>query len=311
MAEMNFALKSDLPKVFESYDFIAPSKYAGKLKGKTVVVTGASAGTGRVTCVALAAAGANVACVARRKDRLDALVEEINAKGSGKAIAVEADVVEPTAPKRIVEQVEKELGPIDVLINNAGIQRVGPFAGEDDFEQWWRVFEVNIRGPAALTHAVLPSMIERKQGVIINVSSLSAVLNLPVMTPYNASKAALTKFTTNLAQEVGKDGILCFSVHPGVVQSELVTVEGAISTAGFQDPILGELYKAASELKQQSPDIMTDVCVALCADERYKVLNGRFIDMEQPMEEVLKEAEKPGLGKIGERDLYRLKLEEL
>lgn len=308
---MAFGLKTDLPKVYESYDFIAPSKYAGKLKGKTVVVTGASAGTGRVTCVALAAAGASVACVARRKDRLDALVEEINTKAVGKAFAIEADVADATAPERIVEVVEKELGLIDVLINNAGIQRMGPFVGEDDFDQWWRVFEVNVRAPAALAHAVLPSMIKRKAGIIINVSSLAGVLNVPIMTPYNASKAALIKFSTNLAQEVEKDGILCFSVHPGLVQSEITTLPSAVSPAGLQDPVLAELVNAASELKRQSPDIMADVCVALCADERYKVLNGRFIDMEQSIEEVLKEAEKPGLGKIGEKDLYRLKLEGL
>ncbi len=102
------------PELYETYPFVAPEKYKGKLSGRVALITGASAGIGSATAKAFAAAGAKVACVARREDKLKAVVDEIKAAG-GEAIAVVGDVTKQGAPKKIVSQTESQLGPVDIV----------------------------------------------------------------------------------------------------------------------------------------------------------------------------------------------------
>src|ERR1700761_9459031 len=184
---------NQLTTIYESYPFIAPEKYKGKLNGKVVIVTGSSGGIGVGISKAFAAAGGRVACVARRENDLNTVVDEIKAAGN-EAIPVVADIAKPGAAKEIVSTVEEKLGPVDILVNNAGISRIGPLEREDDsIDIWWRVYEVNVRAPVALIRAVLPSMIERKSGIVMTVSSEVASWELPVMTAYASSKAAISK----------------------------------------------------------------------------------------------------------------------
>lgn len=126
---MAFLCKTDLPKEYDIYPYISADRFAGKLKNKTVVITGASTGIGKATALAFAAAGANVALIARRKPLLDELVAEVKKKHgeSVKAIAVQADLSEREAPKQIIAQVEQALGPVDTLVNNAAAQIFGRF----------------------------------------------------------------------------------------------------------------------------------------------------------------------------------------
>lgn len=120
---VNIPSHTDLPNQYDVYPFVELSKFTGKLKGKVVCITGASSGIGRTTCLAFAHAGASVACVARRKDRLDTLVEEIKQKYSVPVAAIPADLFDPEAAKKVIQDAESALGPIDILINNAGMQR--------------------------------------------------------------------------------------------------------------------------------------------------------------------------------------------
>ena len=199
-------MASSLPTIYESYPFIAPERFAGKLNGKVVshtgvrgefqycstdgknadgnievIVTGSSSGIGIATSKAFAAAGAKVACVARSESNLNTVVDEIKLAG-GKAIAVVADVGKAGAPKQIISKVEAELGPIDILVNNAGIARIGAVIDEsEDMDVWWRVYEVNVRAPVAMIRAVLPSMQERNTGIVMSVSSGVATMTLPAM----------------------------------------------------------------------------------------------------------------------------------
>ena len=309
---MSFTAKTSLPKQYETYDFIAPSRFTGKLKSKVAVVTGATSGLGKSACLAFAAAGASVACVARRKAQLDELVSDLENKHEVSAVAVVADVSDPAAAKKIVANVEQDLGPVDILLNCAGITRMGTLVAEEDFATWWRVLEVNLRGPVALTHAVLPSMIERKTGVVLTVASTAGAQDVPILTSYATSKAAVIKFQQDLAREVERHGIRSYSIHPGTIPTELAAAETAINPRSMQEETeVQKMYEEFKQLKYQTPELMADTCVAICAEDRLKALNGKYIDCEQPLDEVLKEAEKPGKGRIGEENLYHLKLDEI
>ncbi|THZ98395.1 NAD(P)-binding protein [Aureobasidium pullulans] len=297
---------STLPDMYESYPAIAPAKYAGKLDGKVVIVTGSSVGLGRSIAKAFAAAGASVAAVARREKDLLTLVDEIKS-ANGKAISIVADVTAKGAAQNIVSQVEKELGPIDILVNNAGISRISPLVvEEDDLDIWWRVYEVNVRASVSLIRAVLPSMIERNTGVLVTTGSAVATLSLPVMTAYSSSKAAISKFHESLAQELKETNVLSFAVHPGMVKTELDAAENAINKAHISHPAMQSFLGMVSsaDIKRQTPGLCADTMVALAADPRYKVLTGRPINATQELLPVVEEAEKEGMGRLGKDRLY-------
>lgn len=143
----------------DTYDFIDPAKYAGKLKGKVVLVTGSSRGIGRLIALAFAAAGASVGCLARTGSEIEQLAAKIKKDYSVPAAAITGDVLGD--PSEIVAKVEAALGPIDILVNNAGISRFSTIEHEEDLETWWKVLEVNVKAPMNLIHAVVPSMIKR------------------------------------------------------------------------------------------------------------------------------------------------------
>ena len=302
-----------LPMIYESYPFIAPEKFTGKLKGKVVLVVGSSVGIGRYICHRFAAAGASVACVARREPDLNTLVDEIKAAG-GQAIAVVGDVSKRGSPKEIVSKVESTLGPVDILINNAGITRIGPIEAEDeDMDIWWRVYEVNVRAPVAMIRAVLPGMLQRKSGILISTSSSVATLNLPTMSAYNSSKAAISKFHEGITAELEGSGILSFAVHPGQIATELGKPDGAINKASMDHFAVKKFMEMVSDpnAKRQTPELPADTMVALAAEPRCKVLHGRHVNADQDLETVLKEAEKDGMGEIGKNDLYVVRIGQL
>lgn len=301
-----------LGKIYDSYPFIAPSKYAGKLDGQVVLVTGASAGIGKAICKAFANAGASVAAVARREADLNKLIDEIKA-GGGKAIAVAGDVSKRGAPKEIIAKVEKELGPIDILLNNAGITRIGPLEMEDeDLDIWWRVFEVNVRAPVAMIRAVLPGMMERKKGMLITTSSSVATLDLPTMSAYNSSKAAISKFHEAITHELEGSGITVFAVHPGQIPSELGAADGAINKAAMDHFAVKKFIAGVRDGgPRQTPEVPADTMVALAADPRCSVLHGHHVNADQDLEAVLTEAEKEGGGRIGKESLYKVRIGEL
>ncbi len=300
-----------LPMIYESYPFISPDRFAGQLKGKVVLVTGASAGIGRYICTAFGKTGASVACVARREGNLNALVDEIEAQG-GHAIAVVADVSARGAPQDIVAKVENQLGPVDILINNAGITRLGALELEDEaLDTWWRIYEVNVRAPVALIRAVLPGMQARKQGgVVMSVSSSVATMNLPAMTAYASSKAAISKFHELLTHELEETGVLSFAVHPGLVDTELAMPEDALNKASMEHSAVKKFMTHIYDpnVRRQAPELSADTCVALAAEPRCAVLSGRHVNADQDLEGVVQEAEKEGKGRIGKEDLYLVRI---
>ena len=191
------------------------------LQGKTAIVTGASSGIGEATSRALAAAGARVAAVARRQDRLDTLVEDI-VKSGGDAIAVTGDVTDRETCAAVVERVIQTWGRIDILVNNAGLMLLGPVLGAS-FEDWDRMLELNLRAALTMTHNVVPHMIDRKSGDIVNISSVAGRTTRAGSAVYNATKWGLNAFTDTLRQELAqqKTGIRTTLIEPGAADTEL------------------------------------------------------------------------------------------
>src|SRR3712207_6049062 len=175
------------------------------LSGKVAVVTGGNTGLGEAFAGALAEVGANVALAARTRERSKEVAAEIKASG-GEAIAVDLDVKEPDQVERMLGEVTERLGPVDVLVNNAGVCYHRP-AAEVPREEWLNTFEVNVHGLWYCAQTVGKQMIERGGGVIVNTGSISAmIVNRPQWQPaYNASKAAVHQLTKSLAAEWAPD----------------------------------------------------------------------------------------------------------
>lgn len=193
------------------------------LTGKVAIVTGASSGLGADAARAYAEYGASVALLARRKDKLDHVVKEIEDKG-GKALAVQCDVSDEQSIKSAVEEVMSQFGQIDILLNNAGVA-TGGSVENISVEVWDKVMDINVKGIFLMSKSVVPHMRERKYGKIINIASINAVLadKDPSLFrhSYNASKAAVRGLTMGMAASYMQDNITVNSIGPGLFESEM------------------------------------------------------------------------------------------
>lgn len=189
-----------------------------KLKGKTALVTGASQGIGRAIARGLAAEGALVCVAARRHELLAALAAEIVTAGCARPAIVQTDIMQEGAPQRLAEAATAALGSIDILINSAGGSRPAiPIDAPE--EEWESVMTLNFVRVRQLTHAMLPGMIARKWGRVINLSGKSEPDSLLAATP---AKAAIHGWSKGLSREVGKHGITVNCLAPGRIMSEQI-----------------------------------------------------------------------------------------
>lgn len=195
------------------------------LSGRVAIVTGASAGIGLATARLLAANGANVVLAARRLDRLAAVAEEIHSAAIGRAHAVKVDVAVDAQLENLVKETRTAFGPIDFLINNAGYGIISP-VNTLQMDELDAIMRVNFRSAVFLSQLVLPDMLNRRTGAIINVGSVSSKHGWASGTPYVASKFALRGFTQCLAQEVRHHGVRVIGVYPDFVASEFFTAAG-------------------------------------------------------------------------------------
>lgn len=194
-----------------------------KLSGKVAVITGSGRGIGRAIAVLYAKEGAKVTVTARSLDQIEHVTEEIRELGD-EALAVQADVTSEGDVSRLVNATIHQFGQIDILVNNAAA--ILPHIDVVDLtpDQWRQVIDVNLTGPFLCARAILPHMIKRKSGKIINISSLGGRKGARGRGPYRASKAALINFTETLAAEAHVHGIDVNCICPGLVETEMIGI---------------------------------------------------------------------------------------
>jgi NAD(P)-dependent dehydrogenase (short-subunit alcohol dehydrogenase family) len=193
---------------------------AGRLSGKVALITGAGRGIGRGIALRFAQEGARLALVARTESEIDAVAAEI-ASADGGALAIVADVTSEEAVRAAVDRTLERFGPIDILVNSAGVYHVAHFL-EHDLDRWKQVFEVNVHGSFIACQAVLPSMIERGSGRIIQIASTAGKWGTRYQSAYNASKHAVLGLTKCLALEMAEAGIRVNAICPAFVEGSMV-----------------------------------------------------------------------------------------
>ncbi len=244
------------------------------LRGKRIIVTGASSGIGRAVAEGAALRGARVALAARSTERLDEIAQHLTQKGA-EAIAVTADVTEDEDRRRLVDTVLTRFGGLDVLVNNAGVASFGHFASSSE-AVLRQVMDLNFFAPAELIRLAIPALAKGQQPAIVNVSSMCGRRGLPAWPEYSASKYALCGLTEALRGEMVRFGIDVLLVLPGLTRSELgqhllrnegrmkITFEGGMPPPEVAEGILRSLERNRTE-------------TALGRDTRWMLRVNRFL----------------------------------
>jgi len=239
----------------------------GELAGRTALVTGGAKGIGAACCLLLAKSGARVAVNYRSSSTAaEQLVERIESEG-GRAIACQADVTSDEAVEAMIANVQTTLGPIDLLVNNAGIF---DFVSHEETtpRQWQRTLDINLTGCYRVTWAVKAGMIERQFGRIVNMSSISALRARPMSIAYAVSKAGMTALTKSLAEAVAPHNIRVNAVAPGLIDTEIIKdVDADVVNSIVANTPLGRLGQ---------PDDIAEVVLFLLS-ERSRFMTGQTI----------------------------------
>ncbi|NEE01895.1 SDR family NAD(P)-dependent oxidoreductase [Phytoactinopolyspora halotolerans] len=251
----------------------------GRLAGRVAIVTGASRGIGAAVARAYAAEGAAVGLACEPSptpvELAEKLAAEIRASG-GRAVAVPADLADPRAIESLVAQVRAELGPVDVVVNNAAASGSASWL-ELSVEEWDHVQRVNVRGSWLLARAAYPDLRAGGRGAIINVTSVMAQTGQPGKLHYTASKSALIGLTRALAREVGPDGVRVNAVMPGAIRTEH---EAELSPDA--DAVFERVVPVQALRRRGFAEDMTGVFVFLAGDES-SFMTGQVLNVDGGM----------------------------
>ena len=226
---------------------------------KATIVTGAGAGLGRAVALQIAAEGAWTTVADLDPAAAQAVGDEIEAAG-GRAIAVAADVSKPDDVGRMTDATVEAFGGVDVLINNAGVRVIVPFL-EQTLEQWQRLIDVMLTGPMLCSQAVIPHMLEKGRGKIVNVGSVTGIIGLTKREAYAAAKAGLHGLTRALAYEMSSQGIWVNAVAPGLIETPM-------NKAYFEDEQFKDLLRRELPLgRWGQPNEIGNVILFLASDD--------------------------------------------
>jgi NAD(P)-dependent dehydrogenase (short-subunit alcohol dehydrogenase family) len=264
------------------------------LNGQVVLITGGSHGLGRAFAQGLLAGGARVAITARSAPELHETAAQLSSVAD-QVIAIPADATDPEAAPQVVATVEQRLGPITLLINNAGQFRAFGAVGAVDHTVWWNEVEVNLRGPFLYAHAVLPTMRARRRGRIINLASSAGVQAIPTLSAYVVSKTALIRFSEALALETVEDGIQVFAVHPGTVRTPMNDYVHDSPEVAKSAPGVQQWFQAMYAQGLDTPIERSVHLVLRLAAGDADALSGRYLSVDDDLDALVKQvaAEPP------------------
>jgi NADP-dependent 3-hydroxy acid dehydrogenase YdfG len=245
---------------------VVPSE---RLDSTVALITGASSGIGEAAALALAAAGASVAVVARRRDRLDDLAARVGKTGV-KALVIEADVTNEADARAAVARTVAELGRLDTVVNNAGVMLLGPLVDADTGE-WSRMIDLNVSALLHVSHAALPHLLNaaengpRRVSDLVNISSVAGRVARSGSGVYNASKWAVNAFSESLRQEVTKRHVRISLVEPGAVATEL--------TSHNRPEVQQMIRQRFGEIERLNADDIADAITYIVTRPRHVAIN--------------------------------------
>jgi NADP-dependent 3-hydroxy acid dehydrogenase YdfG len=240
-----------------------------RLDGTVALVTGASSGIGAATARRLAAEGAAVAVLARRRDRLEELAGAIRADG-GNALVVDADITSRQQSRDAVERVVSELGRVDTLVNNAGLMHIGPVA-DALTEDWDQMLQINVQGLLYVTRAALPHLLQaaqdspRRVADLVNISSTAGRVARPGTAVYNLTKYGVNGFTEALRQEVMQKRVRVSVVEPGTVSTEL--------SSHLRDGVRQAVETQTKDMEMLRPEDIADAVAYIVTRDRRVAVN--------------------------------------
>ena len=269
------------------------------LSDQVAVVTGGGRGIGRAIAAALAGAGARVGVLSRSAAELAETVKAIESAG-GRAQAVSADVTDHAAVRHAIGAIERAFGPVDLLVNNAGI--FGPLGPlwETDPAVWWQAMDVDVRGPLLCTHTVLAGMIARRRGRIVNIAT--GPVPFPYFSSYASAKAALMRMTECVAAEAKPHGVSLFSLGPGSVRTAMS--EHSLNSAEGQKwiPWYRKIFDAGLDLPPERPAQL----VVTLASGKADALSGLYLTPFDDLDALLAD-----LDRVEKEHLHSLRVQTL
>jgi NAD(P)-dependent dehydrogenase (short-subunit alcohol dehydrogenase family) len=271
------------------------------LRDEVAVVTGGGRGIGRAIALRLANAGAKVAVIARSENEIAETSRRIHQTG-GQARPFAGDVTDADAMSSAFSAIERTFGSVSILVNNAGI--IGPIAPfwETSIQEWWRVIDVNLHGPALCSHLALGGMVTRQRGRIINLIAGGAAFALTYFSGYIASKAALARFSEVLAAETKPHGISVFALAPATVRTAMSEHSLNCPNGKKWIPWFARIFDEGLTVPAERVAEFAAHLASGVAD----ALSGRFLSVTDDLEFLLK-----NLAEIEQENLYSLRLRKL